>query len=57
MTKMRLGWSSQVEIKLAPLTLSDMVACIKRVRRSLKFWSGKHGGVQGYLNYISHFIK
>jgi hypothetical protein len=38
------------------ISLDDMVACLKRLRRSLGFWTGKTGGIRGYLNYIKGFI-
>lgn len=44
-----------IELKSAPLTAADMVACLKRLRKSIQFW-GKAGGRQGYLNYIINFI-
>jgi hypothetical protein len=44
-----------VETPSAPLTLAEMIACLKRLRKSVQFW-GKSGGRQGYLNYIVNFI-
>ena len=44
-----------VELDSDPLTATDMVACLKRLRKSVQFW-GKAGGRQGYLNYIVNFI-
>ncbi|MBP7686665.1 MAG: hypothetical protein KA765_02120 [Thermoflexales bacterium] len=44
-----------VKVKSDPLTATDMVACLKRLRKSVQFW-GKAGGRQGYLNYIVNFI-
>jgi hypothetical protein len=44
-----------IEMPSAPLTTTDMIACLKRLRKSIRFW-GKAGGRQGYLNYIVNFI-
>jgi hypothetical protein len=51
----RLG-EHDAEEDAQPLnTLDEMVACLKRIRKSVTFWTPK-GGRQGYLNYISSFI-
>jgi hypothetical protein len=39
-----------------PLTAAEIVACLKRLRKSVQFWS-KSGGRQGYLNYIVNFVQ
>ena len=36
----------------APLTVEETIACVKRIRRSIKLWT-KDYGRQGYLNYIT----
>jgi hypothetical protein len=38
-----------------PKTVDDVVACLKRIQSSIKFWSQK-GGRQGYLNFVQQFI-
>lgn len=38
-----------------PITLDEIVACLKRIRKSIQFWT-KEGGRQGYLNYVNGFI-
>jgi hypothetical protein len=45
-----------VEFSFDPITASEIVACLKRLRKSVQFWT-KAGGRQGYLNYISEFVK
>jgi hypothetical protein len=40
----------------SPITASEIVACLKRLRKSVQFWT-KAGGRQGYLNYISEFVR
>jgi hypothetical protein len=37
------------------ITIDELVACLKRVRKSVKFWNDE-AGRQGYLEYISQFI-
>ena len=44
-----------VELGLEKVSHEDMVACLKRLRKSLKMWT-KEGGRAGYINYISEFI-
>ncbi|HWH70932.1 MAG TPA: hypothetical protein VNT26_16200 [Candidatus Sulfotelmatobacter sp.] len=38
-----------------PLPLEDLVACLRRLRKSVDFWT-KEGGRQGYLQYIDQFL-
>ncbi len=33
-----------------------LVACLKRIRKSIKFWN-KKGGRQGYFNYVTQYVK
>lgn len=35
---------------------AEIVACLKRLRKSVQFWT-KSGGRQGYLNYIVEFLR
>ncbi len=37
------------------ITLAEMIACLKRVRKSIERWT-KEGGRCGYLNFISEFL-
>ena len=37
------------------LAASEIVLCLKRIRRSVELWN-KEGGRQGYLNYIRPFL-
>lgn len=39
-----------------PITLSEVIACLKRIRKSVDRWN-KHGGTRGYLQFIDQFIK
>ncbi len=38
-----------------PLTIEEIQACLKRIRKSLQTWS-KRGGRRGYLDFIDQFI-
>jgi len=57
MCKYRLGRIS-IEQTPAPTVVSidEIIACLKRIRKSVKMWR-KEGGKQGYLTYVSKFIK
>jgi hypothetical protein len=37
-------------------TASDIVACLRKIRRSVERWN-KRGGQQGYLQFVSEFVK
>jgi hypothetical protein len=43
-------------LELNPLTAAELVLCLKRIRKSIDFWT-KEGGRQGYLNYVSEFVR
>jgi len=45
-----------VELSPEPITLDELVACLKRVRKSINFWN-REGGRQGYLTFVSQFIQ
>lgn len=40
---------------IEPLTTQEIVACLKRIRKSVNFWT-KSGGRQGYLEYVEQFL-
>jgi len=42
------------ELPTANISLSDMVACLKRLQNSVRKWT-KHNGRQGYLKFIGDF--
>ncbi len=42
--------------EIAPKTLDEIVACLKRVRASVKRWH-KSGGRRGYLDFVSQYIR
>ena len=38
-----------------PLSLDEIQACLKRIRKSLQTWN-KRGGRRGYLEFIDQFV-
>ena len=42
-------------IPVEPKTSEEIVACLKRIRRSIEKW-GQRSGQQGYLFYVNQFI-
>jgi hypothetical protein len=38
-----------------PLQADEIVACLKRIIKSLQHWN-KYGGRQGYLQFIEQYI-
>ncbi|MBU2611358.1 MAG: hypothetical protein KJ606_10510 [Chloroflexi bacterium] len=62
MTEWRLGREQAVDKKgrptklpMEPRTIEEIIACLKRIRRSIEKWN-KEGGRQGYLNFIRQFV-
>ena len=41
---------------IEPLTAEEMVACLRRLARSVKLHTGR-AGRQGYLNFVAHFVR
>ncbi len=44
-----------VDLGITPKTMDEIIACLKRIRRSIELWN-KRGGRQGYLIYVDDFI-
>lgn len=44
----------EIGIELRSLTIDEMIACFKRIQRSIKLMSDQ--GRQGYLNFIKQFF-
>ena len=42
--------------EIVPKTLDEIVACLKRVRTSVKRWH-KSGGRRGYLDFVGQYIR
>jgi hypothetical protein len=49
------GDGKLAEIPVEPITLDELMACLKRVRKSINYWS-REGGRQGYLTFVNQFI-
>jgi len=41
---------------LRSLSLAEIIACLKRIRKSLQKWSQRDGR-QGYVRFVSEFVK
>jgi hypothetical protein len=57
----RLGRGEAVEteageFKPEPKTVEEIVACLKRIRLSVKRWTTQ-GGRQGYLKFVSQYAR
>lgn len=46
----------RVDTDMQPITLEEIVACLKRIRKSVALWT-KERGRQGYLGFITQFIQ
>lgn len=63
MCEMRLGRAAMTDAEtgkeitgLPPITTNELILCLKRIKKSINFWN-KQGGRQGYLNYVSNFVR
>src|SRR5262245_52121071 len=63
MCDLRLGRTSmedekgkKVGVEGEPLTLDEIIACLKRVLKSINTWY-KRGGRRGYYEYVRQFIR
>jgi hypothetical protein len=63
MCELRLGRATVTDAEtgkkmagLPPITTNELILCLKRIKKSISFWN-KQGGRQGYLNYVSNFIR
>jgi hypothetical protein len=44
-----------VELEIEPLTVGEIIACLKRIRKSAQLWQ-KEGGRRGYYEFVSRFL-
>ncbi len=44
-----------VDIPVDPLEPQELVACLRRIKKSIQMWT-KRGGRQGYLNFVNDFF-
>lgn len=59
-SELHLGRESAVDLSSQPLnfdpiTTGDLLACLKRLRKSVNYWN-KESGSQGYLGYIRQIM-
>jgi hypothetical protein len=52
----KLRSKKPAELSIEPKTTEEIVLCLKRIRKSIERWN-KRSGRQGYLDFISEFIK
>ena len=46
----------QLDADMIPRTVDEIIACLKRIQKSIRRWN-KVGGRQGYLSFISEFVR
>ena len=51
----RMGRGARAHQDIEPLELSEILACLKRIRKSVQTWT-RRDGRQGYLNFVSEFV-
>ena len=45
-----------VSLEMEPLEIDEIIACLKRVRKSIKMWNKKLGQ-RGYFHFVREFVK
>jgi len=40
------------ETVCSPITIEELLLCLKRIEKSIKFWT-KQGGRKGYINFVT----
>jgi hypothetical protein len=63
MCELRLGRGSltddkgrEIKLDAEPLTVEEIIACLKRVRKSIETWY-KRGGRRGYYEFVRQYLK
>ena len=46
---------AQVLDQMPPLALDEMIACLKRIRKSVQKWN-REGGQRGYLHFVAEYL-
>ncbi|GJM41462.1 MAG: hypothetical protein DHS20C20_17440 [Ardenticatenaceae bacterium] len=44
-----------LDIPIEPISVNDLLICLKRIRRSIQMWH-KEGGRRGYFDFVSQFL-
>ena len=44
------------EVPDAPIPLAELVECLRRVQKSIRFWT-REAGRRGYLGYVSQYVR
>jgi len=62
MCEVRLGRSNMVsdsgetvDIPIEPISVNELLLCLKRIRKSIQMWH-KEGGRRGYFEFVGHFL-
>jgi hypothetical protein len=62
MSEFHLGRSDMVDdsgnaidIPVSPITIRDLILCLKRIRKSIQLWH-KRGGRRGYFEFVGQFL-
>jgi hypothetical protein len=45
-----------IDMKMRTVTVGEIIACLKRIRRSVQMWQ-KKGGRRGYFDFASQFVR
>jgi len=45
-----------VDMGMEPIALEELIACLKRIRKSINRWT-REGGRQGYLSFVDGFFR
>ena len=61
MCEWRLGRGDGLEtekgtVRPEPKTMEEIIACLKRIRKSVRFWNNKNGR-KGYVNFIVQYVE
>ncbi len=53
---MKDGKGKEVKMGKEPLTVEEIIACLKRIRKSIETWY-KRGGRRGYYEFVNKYIR
>ncbi len=55
-TSMKDDKGKEVKMDTEPLAVEEIIACLKRIRKSIETWY-KRGGRRGYYEFIRQYVK